>query len=79
MACMVAVRVVRGLGAEDSRSDDEEEGNPESPLEDVPTMESSSNNITPDVSMGNGYQNGNGEARKRKFHFNPKTASCHAR
>jgi len=38
MACMVAVRVLRGLGAEDSRSDDEDEG---SPLEDVPEIHTS--------------------------------------
>lgn len=36
MACMVAVRVVRGLGAEDTRSDDEDEAS--SPLEDVPEV-----------------------------------------
>ena len=41
MACMVAVRVIRGLGAEDSRSDDEDDEE-ESPLEDVPTIESTS-------------------------------------
>jgi len=38
MACMVAVRVLRGLGAEDSRSDEEDEG---SPLEDVPEIHTS--------------------------------------
>lgn len=41
MACMVAVRVLRGLGAEDSRSDDEDEdgdGVEGSPLEDVPEI-----------------------------------------
>ena len=69
MACMVAVRVVRGLGAEDSRSDDEEEG---SPLGDVPTMESSSNHITPDAMS-------NEKVRQRKSLLKPNTASCHAR
>jgi acyl-CoA-dependent ceramide synthase len=43
MACRVAYRVVRGFGAEDSRSEDEGE---ESPLEDVPEMNSSSQHIT---------------------------------
>lgn len=79
MACMVAVRVVRGLGAEDSRSDDEGEG---SPLEDVPNIDSSSHHITPcamtnghgdevmkdfqdEQTNGHGNGNGNGEVRKR--------------
>lgn len=68
MACIVAVRVVRGLGAEDTRSDDEDEG--ESPLEDVPTMESTSKHATP-CAITNGYKNGqngheNGKVRQRK-------------
>jgi acyl-CoA-dependent ceramide synthase len=64
MACMVAARVVRGLGAEDSRSDDEEEV--ASPLEEVPTMGSSSKHITPDA-MTTGYGKGceKGEVRQR--------------
>lgn len=38
MACMVAVRVLRGLGAEDTRSDEEDEEEDGSPLEDVPEV-----------------------------------------
>ena len=58
MACRVAVRVVRGLGAEDSRSDDEEE----SPLEDVPDLNGSAGTTEP-MKVENGYANG--ELRKR--------------
>lgn len=39
-ACMVAVRVVRGLGAEDTRSDDEDEDEDTDVLADVPEMAS---------------------------------------
>lgn len=65
MACMVAVRVVRGLGAEDSRSDDEDEGSPTlSPtpaeLEQVPQVHS--------TGTGDGLANGHGagEVKKRR-------------
>ena len=63
MACMVAIRVVRGLGAEDSRSDDEEE---RSPMEDVPDDHASSSHITKDHPT-NGITNGtNGHADVRR-------------
>lgn len=61
MACMVAVRVLRGLGAEDSRSDDEDEdGSETSPLEDVPEMHT--------TFEGNGSAKAkiNGELKKRR-------------
>ncbi|GFZ46296.1 hypothetical protein JCM24511_04543 [Saitozyma sp. JCM 24511] len=72
LACMVAIRVVRGMGAEDSRSDDEDE---ESPLEDVPEVQSSAGHITKsgDVTPAgastpseNGNGTGNGDLRKRR-------------
>lgn len=43
MACIVAIRVVRGMGAEDSRSDDESE---EDALEQVPESVGTSTAIT---------------------------------
>ncbi|ORY22750.1 TLC domain-domain-containing protein [Naematelia encephala] len=66
LACMVAVRVVRGLGADDSRSDAEDEGidGEESPLEDVPTTTTSGHHIIPsETPTPNGQD---GELRKRK-------------
>lgn len=59
MACMVAVRVLRGLGAEDSRSDDEDEA---SPLEDVPEIHTSQ------MGEGEGVKEvvGNGGLKKRR-------------
>jgi acyl-CoA-dependent ceramide synthase len=67
MACMVAVRVVRGEGAEDSRSDDEEEDELEvdvsedgSTLSDVPESSSTVYDKAPAVSSVDA------EVRKRK-------------
>lgn len=61
MACMVAVRVLRGLGAEDSRSDDEDENGAESsPLEDVPEMH------TTVEGNGSARPKVNGEVKKRR-------------
>lgn len=40
MACNVAIRVVRGLGAEDSRSDDEGDDEVADALDEVPEMAS---------------------------------------
>jgi len=58
MALMVAVRVIRGLGAEDVRSDDEDEGEDEGEeLDKVPESAS--------VSVHKGA-NGNGDVRKRR-------------
>lgn len=62
MACMVAVRVLRGLGAEDSRSDDEDEadsssGASTSAVEDVPEVHTSQ--------MGGGMAEGEGLKRRR--------------
>ena len=58
MALMVAVRVIRGLGAEDVRSDDEDEGEDEGDeLDKVPESAS--------VSVHKGA-NGNGDVRKRR-------------
>jgi hypothetical protein len=56
---MVAVRVLRGLGAEDSRSDDEDEA---SPLEDVPEIHTSQ------MGEGEGVEEvvGNGGLKKRR-------------
>jgi acyl-CoA-dependent ceramide synthase len=45
MACNVAIRVVRGLGAEDSRSDDEGDEDAADALDDVPEMASSTGNV----------------------------------
>lgn len=67
MACMVAVRVVRGEGAEDSRSDDEEEdelvvdvSEDGSTLSDVPESSSTVYDKAPAVSSVDA------EVRKRK-------------
>jgi acyl-CoA-dependent ceramide synthase len=61
MACMVAVRVLRGLGAEDSRSDDEDEDGAESsPLEDVPEVH------TTVEGKGSAMPKINGELKKRR-------------
>jgi acyl-CoA-dependent ceramide synthase len=60
MACMVAIRVLRGMGAEDSRSDDEDEG--ESPLEDVPEVSSTAGHITRSGEL----TPSDGEVRKRR-------------
>jgi acyl-CoA-dependent ceramide synthase len=62
MACMVAVRVLRGLGAEDSRSDDEDEADSSSggsteALEDVPEIHTSQ--------MGGGKADGEGLKKRR--------------
>lgn len=56
MALNVAIRVVRGLGAEDSRSDDEGDDEVADELDSVPEMASVTTN-------GNGH---GGDLRKRK-------------
>jgi acyl-CoA-dependent ceramide synthase len=62
MACMVAVRVLRGLGAEDSRSDEEEDE--ESPLEDVPEVHTGQISESKETKV-NGV-NGDGGLKKRR-------------
>lgn len=61
MACMVAVRVLRGLGAEDSRSDDEDEEG-ESALEDVPEVHTTTMATKP---VENGTESA-GDLKKRR-------------
>jgi acyl-CoA-dependent ceramide synthase len=58
MACMVAVRVVRGLGAEDTRSDGGDEGTSEG-LEEVA-------DVHEDKGAGLGQSSQGGELRRRK-------------
>lgn len=61
MACAVAVRVLRGLGAEDTRSDDEGEDGEEA-LEDVPEVHTTGNG----GSMGGDSRLDTGVANLRK-------------
>lgn len=64
LACMVAVRVVQGKGAEDSRSDDEDDGIDEE-LEQVSSLHEQSGASTGLETNGHGLSNGNGYAHKR--------------
>jgi acyl-CoA-dependent ceramide synthase len=58
---MVAVRVLRGLGAEDSRSDDEDEDEG-SPLEDVPEVHTTTTATRP---VENGTESSTGLNKRR--------------